>query len=246
VAFGNPEFATAGERSKGAILDSSDADTPLRGLGVVVGSMPFTPLPATAREIDAVARIYPAAAVRTFSGRAATEEAFKGTNLREVAVLHVATHAFVDPRVLERSAIVLAQDPDPAEDGLLTVSEILGLRFGSSAVVLSACQTAGEHVVDGEGLQGLARSFLAAGARAVVATLWSVPDESTADFMEHFHRALAGGATLADALQRARLALLRSGNPASSDASSWAAFVLVGDGRYAPGRGLDGPSGNAK
>jgi hypothetical protein len=84
--------------------------------------------------------------------------------------------------------------------------------------------------VRGEGVQSFSRSFLAAGARSTVTTLWRVEDRATADFMQEFYRHLANGEAKAEALRAAKLSFIRSAGPRAHP-RYWAAFVLNGDGR---------------
>src|SRR5207253_2863285 len=111
-------------------------------------------------------------------------------------LVHLATHGFVTERrgdVL--GGLVLASDPDHAtgtdDDGLLQLFEIYGMRLDAELVVLSACETARGPRVASEGVFALSRGFLTAGARRVVASLWSVNDVSTAELMGEMFRRLA-------------------------------------------------------
>jgi CHAT domain-containing protein len=102
-----------------------------------------------------------------------------------------------------------------------------------ATVVLSACETALGAEVEGEGLMGLTRAFHLAGARTVVATLWSVGDRSSADLMERFHAHLAAGQPPAGALRAAQLEILRG---IAADAGAGAPGAARGVGGLAPAR----------
>ncbi|MDB5309220.1 MAG: Kinesin light chain-like protein [Gemmataceae bacterium] len=198
--------------------------------------------------------------VRVFEGRDATEEEVKA--VRSPRILHFATHGqFVEKvaglapadlrtpaaRVMAadnpllRSAIILAgaNRPPPdlgprTEDGLLTAEEValLDLR-GTDLVVLSACESGLGKVEDGEGVYGLRRAFLHAGARSVVASLYTVPDTETAGLMGQFYTRLAGGKGKLDALRGAQLAAIRERHGDKDDRPAhpcyWAGFILIGD-----------------
>jgi len=116
--------------------------------------------------------------------------------------------------------------PPEAEDGLLTAEDVSGLDLHSTElVVLSACETGVGEVCIGEGVFGLRRAFVLAGARRLVMSLWKVPDAETRELMVDFHRRVLGGVGVADALRGAQLAL-RERHP---DPYFWAAFILQGD-----------------
>ena len=121
------------------------------------------------------------------------------------------------------------------DNGLLQAWEIIEqMRIDADLVTLSACESGLGKEIAGEGLVGLTRAFLYAGARTVNASLWKVADGPTADLMTHFYRNLRDGQAKDEALRNAQLALIRKGRPrgSSMDYSSplhWAAFTLTGD-----------------
>ena len=115
------------------------------------------------------------------------------------------------------------------EDGWLQPPEIAALQLGRALVVLSACESAGGQRVAGEGVLSLARAFFAGGAGTVIATRWPLRDDDAAFVMERFYRALGGGASVGEAMQRARLDSLAAGLPVAA----WAGFALLGDGSAA-------------
>ena len=153
----------------------------------------------------------------------ASEEYLVRSRLSEFEIVHFATHALVDDRALDGTALALA--PGGGEDGFVTPGELAALRLSADMVVLSACRTAGGVVVDGEGIQGLTAPLLQAGARSVVATAWQVGDRSAAKFIDRFYRELSDGRPVVEALRQARLASIRAGEPPRV----WAAFGVVGD-----------------
>jgi len=115
-------------------------------------------------------------------------------------------------------------------DGFLRMHEIYNLRLPADLVVLSACQTALGRDIRGEGLIGLTRGFMYAGARSVVASLWQVDDESTAELMKRFYRAmLKEKRRPADALRAAQLEMSR--DKRWSAPFHWAGFILQGEWR---------------
>ncbi|HSM51300.1 MAG TPA: CHAT domain-containing protein [Thermoanaerobaculia bacterium] len=195
------------------------------------------PLPAARREAAGVEAVYGARA-RLFVGAAATEAAVR-EETATATLSHFACHAVVDEALPLDSALVLA--PAAGDGGLLQAWEIAEqLRLGSDLVVLSACETARGGARGGEGILGLVRAFQVAGARSVLASLWRVDDEATAELMTRFHRELAAGVPADEALRRAQVGLMQG--PVEVDRGGarvrlrtdaprfWAPFVLVGPG----------------
>jgi CHAT domain-containing protein/tetratricopeptide (TPR) repeat protein len=158
----------------------------------------------------------------------ASESRVKSKDLRQFQYLHFAVHGILayDVPYLKEPALVLAVDPDGKEDGFLTLSEIYGLKLSADLVTLSACETGLGLSFVGEGVIGLSRAFMNAGARAILVSLWKVSDESTALLMEEFYRFLAQGINKVEALKKAKGYLRKQGyeNP-----YFWAPFILIGD-----------------
>jgi CHAT domain-containing protein len=201
----------------------------------------FEPLPASRREVEGIARLFPRHTV-AYVGEAATEERAKSVGA--VRYLHFATHAVVNEQSPLDSALVLTVPQRPREgqdNGLLQAWEIFErMHLDAGLVTLSACDTALGKEAGGEGLLGLTRAFEYAGAASVVASLWKVADESTAELMTSFYRNLKAGQSKDAALRAAQIDLIRSGRSRgqahrpSSDADfshpyHWAAFTLSGD-----------------
>lgn len=118
--------------------------------------------------------------------------------------------------------------PDEAGDGILTAEEVSVMDLiGTELVVLSACETGLGDVVRGEGVFGLRRAFMLAGAATVVMSLWKVPDRETAELMGDFYVRLLSGAGRAEALREAQRAMKR--RPGRAHPSVWAAFICQGE-----------------
>jgi CHAT domain-containing protein len=152
--------------------------------------------------------------------------------LSQYKILHFATHGFLDSTDPELSGIVLSliDKQGKSQRGLLRLNEIFNLNFPAELVVLSACETGLSKEVKGEGLIGLTRGLMYAGAARVVVSLWSVNDEATSLLMSQFYsQMLQQGKTPAAALRAAQLKMWEQEkwrNP-----YSWSAFTLLGEWR---------------
>jgi len=133
----------------------------------------------------------------------------------------------VDEQIPARSGLLLAPGSSQ-EDGVLQLNEIFNLDLDADLVTLSACQTGLGKLVKGEGVVGLTRAFLYAGAARVAVSLWEVNDLATARLMETFYRRMQAGAPPAEALRQAKLEMLRAQPTAWRNPYFWAPFVLVG------------------
>lgn len=210
------------------ILKAVDLDgllSPPVGKGstlVGVGN-PDGTLQSAEEEVEAIGRLFEESKVITL--KQATRTRFEELCASHPAFLHIATHGTVNPREPLESFLVL-------NDGPLTLSEITGLDLGSpNLVALSACQTGiGESKAEpGQDLTTLAEAFWFAGGRSLLASLWSVSDESTSQLMVRFYAQLRKNQSKAEALQRAQLTLLS--RPETQAPFYWAPFILIGDWR---------------
>jgi CHAT domain-containing protein len=196
------------------------------------------PLPDTATEVQAVGRDLKASTDDILLGNGASEAALRAKPLDQYSVLYFATHGLLPGELHCQSepGIVLSPPAGAAgsanADGLLTASEIAGLRLNAGLVVLSACNTAaaGGKGFGGSALEGLADSFFNAGAHAVLASHWEVPSAATTSLMTGLFDNLARDPShdVAGALRRAQLSLIAQN--ATAHPFDWAAFTLIGDG----------------
>ncbi|MFN3822653.1 MAG: CHAT domain-containing protein [Pseudorhodobacter sp.] len=198
----------------------------------------LAPLPQTRRELRSIAATLGASRQDVLLGLDATERAVKTTDLSNRRVLAFATHGLLSGEIrgLDEPALVLTppDQPDAGDDGLLTASEIADLTLDADWVILSACNTAGGETPGAEGLSGLARAFLFAGARAVLVSHWPVRDDAAARLTtEAFARMETGRANgRAEALRQSMFALMEdASDPSLAHPAAWAPFILVGDGR---------------
>jgi len=203
----------------------------------------FSRLAATRREAAAISALLPPREVELLLGFAARRGTVVDGDLDRYRIVHFATHGVIDAERPRLSGLVLSLvDPGGrAQDGFLSLADIYNLHLAADLVVLSGCETALGREIRGEGLVGLVRGFLYAGARRVVASLWRVEDRATAELMARFYRAmLRQGKPPAAALRDAQLALLRQRR--WRQPSSWAGFVVQGDWRRAAGERAGGPA----
>jgi CHAT domain-containing protein len=201
----------------------------LRGLRAIRGSV-LSRLPFSRREAEVIAALAPAGRALTATGFDASREAATSPRLSEYRIVHFATHAVLNTRRPELSGVVLSlvDRAGRSQDGFLRLHDVYNLSLGADLVVLSGCQTALGKDLRGEGLLGLTRGFMYAGAPAVLASLWQVDDESTAELMKRFYRAmLKERRPPAEALRTAQLEMM--GNPRWSAPFHWAGFVLQGE-----------------
>lgn len=153
-------------------------------------------------------------------GAAATPGAFLESSPGRFDVIHFAAHGESNRESPLESAVILSQSDRGFK---LYARDVIGLPLRAGLITISGCRSAGARSYSGEGLVGFAWAFLLAGVESVVAGLWEVGDRSTADLMRDMYREIAGGATPADALHAAKLAMIRKGGRAAY-AREWAAF----------------------
>ena len=158
------------------------------------------------------------------------EDATKQEVLRRIAsvpLVHIAAHG-------RKKTGEIALAPNPGwesktpmeEDYILTMSDIQAVRLRAKLVVIS-CSHSGQREVSSEGVVGMARAFLFAGARSVLASPWALDDEATMELMISFYKHLRGGKTASHVLQKAMKCLRHSDK--FSAPKYWAPFVLIGD-----------------
>lgn len=222
LAYGDPVLQPAASRAG----KPAEIGELVRGVYAVRGAK-FTALPAARAEVEAISALFPPGLRRMRLGADASEAALKREDLASYRRLHFATHGVVDEQIPARSGLLLAPG-GPEEDGVLQLNEIFNLDLDAELVTLSACQTGLGKLVTGEGVVGLTRAFLYAGAARVAVSLWEVDDLATGRLMESFYRRMKAGERPAEALRQAKLEMLRAEPTAWRNPYFWAPFVLVG------------------
>ena len=197
------------------------------------GVVDLPEVPFAAEEIAGITASFDPAQVTLLQGAEATEVGLLAAGRAPHRFLHFTTHGLFNEKRPLYSGLVL--EPGPDSDGFLAVNEIFGLQLACGQVVLSACSSGLGRQISGEGLVGMTRAFLYAGAGSVLSALWDVTGSGTASFMADYYARLAdspqtaGSAALA-ATQRRMICgeLLRADGRSAAHPVFWAPFVLTG------------------
>ena len=237
AAFGNPALgpSQSSEQSASAGTESGEhlryalRDIELNGDSfdpAAVGKLFYAE-----REINSLREIATPAA--TFTGFAANRQQLFSMDFSQYAILHFATHGLLDPKRPEHSGILLSTVDDQGKDvkGFIGLQDIYSLRAPVDLVVLSACRTGLGKEIRGEGLVGLTRGFMYAGATTVVASLWKVDDEATAELMKRFYTEMLQHRKTPDEALRIAQNSIRA-IPQWSAPHYWAGFTLQGEYQY--------------
>lgn len=253
VVVANPDYGPLSKQP-----DQVDSTVqPTRSLDLDREGITFKPLPATAKEAEKLKGLLKITDDNLLTHAKATEERFK--QLHGPRILHVATHGFflkdnelptaklrqislaqgkpplpLGENPLLRSGLALAganqRRSGEKDDGILTAAEVAQMDLrGTRLVVLSACETGVGDVKNGEGVYGLRRAVVLAGAESQVTSLWQVADDATKDLMVDYYKRLLNGEGRSEALRNAQLTMMKSKD--RSHPYHWAAFVPIGDWR---------------
>jgi CHAT domain-containing protein len=216
---------------------------PSFGESAAPGEVYFAPLSASATEGRFIKELFPNATL--LMGSQATKAAV--AQLKAPRILHIASHGFFlnagDPSAaaqnpLLRSGLALAGGNVMRRDGILTALEASGLDlWGTKLVTLSACDTGVGEIQNHEGVYGLRRAFLLAGAETLVMSLWPVSDYITRDAMVSYYARLREGAGRGDALRQAKFEILK--RPKRRHPYYWASFIQSGEWANLDGRRAD-------
>ena len=233
VLFANPDFGGKPSKQSADARGSDQIVTPntheSRTLTLLESLQPnFKSLPGTQKEVDAIAKEIPHDAIK--KGNDANEAYL--LEVKQPNILHLATHGFFlkdIPNPMLKSGLILAGANESLKhnsgDGIVTALDLSGLDLqGTDLVVLSACETGKVDPNNTDGISGLSKAFIQAGAKDVVMSLWSVADDETAALMTEFYKAAKEDRKYAKALKDSKLKLLDQG----MHPFYWAAFVLSG------------------
>jgi CHAT domain-containing protein/predicted negative regulator of RcsB-dependent stress response len=250
LIIADPVFNSNDARAKKGTANAT-TDAEVRGLGIqsavadVAGStpapaaasapmegLPLTRLNGTRVEAEQISKLTKASGGQAdiWLDLEANEDNLGTRDISKYRIIHVATHGLLNAERPQFTGVVLSLVGNKTRDGFVRTDEVFNLRLGSPLVMLSACETGLGKEKRGEGVMGLTRAFMYAGAPTVGVSLWSVADKSTADLMTDFYQRLLSTstpATTSAALRGAQLAMIS--NKKYSAPFYWAPFVLVGD-----------------
>jgi CHAT domain-containing protein len=232
AVFADPVFDIADSRLR-AHQDSparepgAELTRALRDVGLEDQDIPR--LPSSRREAESIMSEVPWGTGLKALGFDASRATVARQDLAQYRIVHLATHALLNNDHPELSGILLSliDSSGARQDGFLRLQDIYKLKLPVDLVVLSACQTGLGKDIRGEGLISLTRGFFYAGASGVVASLWKVDDDATAELMKHFYREMfENGRSPAAALREAQLTMRQTSR--WQDPYYWAGFVIQG------------------
>lgn len=195
-----------------------------------VHGMYVSELPASKTEISKISEVFSELYFipTSISGMAANEKHIKSQKLSSYKYIHIATHGTVNTEHPELSALFMYPDGSGTEDNILFSGEIYNLELNAKLVVLSACETGLGKISKSEGIIGLPRSLLYAGAENIIVSLWKVADKSTASLMIDFYRYhLKEKENFTDALYHAKIKMIKKGGNYAHP-FFWSPFILIG------------------
>lgn len=244
AVLGDPVFDAADARVQGARAAATPGSNASPPRSALVRSLDDVPLGEGGRiprllfsreEANAIAALVPDDRLLKVVDFAASKKAATDPKLGQYRVVHFATHGVLNSQNPALSGLVLSlvDERGNPTDGFLQLRDIYDLKLNADLVVLSACQTALGKDVRGEGLVGLTRGFMHAGAARVAASLWKVDDKATADLMSAFYRRMLQprGLSPAASLRAAMTAIRGAARSRWHNPYYWAAFQLQGEWR---------------
>ena len=182
----------------------------------------YTQLPGAEKEVKMIGQILN---VEPLMGKNATKDQVL-RKLKSVSLVHIAAHGSAERGEILLSPNLGSSKPPEEKDFLLTMKDVLDAKLNAKLVVLSCCHS-GRGKIKAEGVVGIARAFLGAGARSVIASLWEIDDDATLTFMKHFYEHLVKGQTASKSLHEA-MKMMRESDEFNA-VKYWAPFMLIGD-----------------
>ena len=188
----------------------------------IKGCKPFPQLPGAEEEVKMIGQILN---IEPLTGKNATKDRVL-SGLNSVSLVHIAAHGRTETGEIILSPSFPSAKRPKEKDFLLTMADVLDAKVHAKLVVLSCCNS-GRGNIKVEGVVGIARAFLGAGARSVIATLWAIDDEATLAFMRHFYHHLVAGQSASESLHQAMKRMRESEK--FNAVKHWAPFFLIGD-----------------
>src|SRR5262249_2367779 len=227
TARSNPDVADVSPAQSQMTRSLDDVEM-MRGEQLSIPRLPFSQ-----SEAEVIKRLVPEDMRKLAMGFEVDYATATAPELENYRIVHFATHSLLNSKHPELSGVLLSlvdKDGQPLKRGILNLGEIYNLKLPAEIVVLSACRTALGKEIKGEGLVGLTRGFMYAGAARVMASLWKADDEATAGLMKLMYEGMLGRQRLrpAEALRRAQIQMWRSRSNWSFP-YYWAAFTLQGE-----------------
>lgn len=233
LGFGDPVYSAKDGRSRGLEI-SEETQTAASaysramsesGDGARAGGA-WLRLPGTQIEIESISRLFDDTEADMRLGIEASEKEFKELAPGGSRFLHLATHGSLGEGGAQQPALVmsLVGNSGSGEDGFLTMTDVFNMKIPSELVVLSACKTGQGEMTKGEGVAGMARAFLYAGADSMLVSLWSVADKETKDLMISFYNKMLGGMDRESAIAETKREMIAAG----MHPYFWAPFVYIG------------------
>ncbi len=234
AVIANPVFSANDERVKTEVsplpTNPNDLDNLALTRSTLEVGISFQRLPFTRKEGDRILSLIPAPQSQSAFDFAANRATATSQELSQYQIVHFATHGILNSQNPELSGVVLSlvDEKGTPQNGFLRLRDIFNLNFPAELIVLSACETGLGQEVKGEGVVGLTRGFMYAGATRVLVSLWSVDDQGTSELMSRFYKKmLQEGQKPAAALRAAQIEMWQ--NPQWKDPYYWAAFTLQGE-----------------
>jgi CHAT domain-containing protein len=233
--FADPVFDARDTRlalAKNRPAENSEASQPseVKRSAEELGLNGFPRLRFSRQEADQIMRFASRSQSLEALDFAANRAAAVSPQLQQFRIVHFATHGLINNRHAELSGIVLSlvNEQGEAQNGFVRLYDVYNMNLKAELVVLSACQTALGKDIKGEGLVGLTRAFMYAGATRIVASLWKTDDRSTAILMTRFYEAMLGNnLSPAAALRSAQVSMWK--DKRWRQPRYWAAFTLQGE-----------------
>ncbi len=197
---------------------------------ILIGDISVTPLPGSENEVNSIDSLFLSEdlSAKVVLKNKATESFMKQTDLKKYKYIHIATHGIVNTAEPKLSALIFYPEND-GNDGILYSGEIYNLELNADLVVLSACETGIGKISKSEGVIGLSRALLYAGAKNIIVSLWKVSDKSTSDLMIDFYENLiVKKESKAEALYHSKKKMIEKGGNFAHP-FFWSPFILIGN-----------------